>query len=294
MLGHLYRCALRLHPHTFRERFGGEMLSIFDHTSGTFSRCRLLSDSMLSLMRQWTMRPEFWNEVPIGSQRRVAIDGLPSFAMLDPFRPRAAAVIHGLILTAILFSLTCFAIRYSAIHVLHIHIPTIEFDNSQVIHPSAGPSEVLGPSASALPDNATQRASAQVGTLPTHLYVEPIPVEPDQTTQPTVPGFPLKTASNLPGVPARVATVVEIRLDLYRGDYVSESPHLTISIGISKGHLVMKLDGQPQRTLTPISETTFLVDGTPGSQIEFARATGGKCRRLLLSEPGRQIIAQRP
>src|SRR5713101_7167578 len=120
MLRSLYRYVLRLHPPAFRKRFADEMLSIFDHTIGKLAGVRLLGDCLLSLARQWALRPEFWHD--FFPTRRPAGNGLPSFATLDPFRPRAGAMIHGLVLSTAIFCMTCFAIKYSWIHVLHVHI----------------------------------------------------------------------------------------------------------------------------------------------------------------------------
>jgi len=63
MLRPLYCCVLRLHPPGFRRRFAGEMLSIFDHTPEKPAAARLLADGLLSLLRQWTLRPESWHEI---------------------------------------------------------------------------------------------------------------------------------------------------------------------------------------------------------------------------------------
>ncbi len=62
MLRPLYRWVLRLHPAGFRTRFADEMLSIFDHTTGITATVRLLVDGLISLLRQWTLRPEFRHE----------------------------------------------------------------------------------------------------------------------------------------------------------------------------------------------------------------------------------------
>ena len=136
MLRPLYRCLLRLHPSGFRRRFADEMLSIFDHSVGKPAALRLLVDGLVSLARQWALRPEFWHELSPAQQP--AADGVPSFYTLDPFRPRAGAVIHGLVLSTALFCLTCFAIRYSWIHILHVNIPAVQFDSPRSMQPSAG------------------------------------------------------------------------------------------------------------------------------------------------------------
>jgi hypothetical protein len=136
MLRPLYRCVLRLHPSGFRRRFADEMISIFDHSVGKPAALRLLVDGLLSVARQWALRPEFWHE--LSPTQQPAVDGIPSFYTLDPFRPRAGAVIHGLVLSTALFCLTCFAIRYSWIHILHLNIPAVQFDSPRSMQPRAG------------------------------------------------------------------------------------------------------------------------------------------------------------
>jgi hypothetical protein len=149
MLRRIYRCVLRLHPPAFRSRFGDEILSIFDQASGRLSRCRLLMDSMLSLVRQWTLRQEFWRDSVSAPTPQAALDGIPSFCVLSPFRPRPTAVVPGLILSIAIFSLTCVAIKYSWIHVLHIRIPEVQFQAPQWIPPHAtatgAPDRTTGP-----------------------------------------------------------------------------------------------------------------------------------------------------
>ena len=138
MFRRIYRCVLRLHPPAFRSRFGDEILSIFDEAKGGLSGFRLLMDSILSLVRQWTLRPEFWRERVSSPAPQAALDGIPSFCILSPFRPRPTAVVPGLILSIAIFSLTCVAIKYSWIHVLHVRIPEVQFEAPQWIPPNAG------------------------------------------------------------------------------------------------------------------------------------------------------------
>ena len=137
MLRPLYRYMLRLHPPGFRQRFADEMLSIFDHSEGKLARAKLLADALLSVVRQWTLRPEFWPEISPAPQP--APDGIPSFHILDPFRPRPSAVIQGLVLSTAIFCLTCFAIRYSWINILHVRIREIQAENSQSVQSDSGP-----------------------------------------------------------------------------------------------------------------------------------------------------------
>ena len=76
MLRVLHHLVLRAHPPYFRQRFAEEMQSIFDQTGGTLAAAGLLVDAILSLGRQWTLRPEFWEEpalAAVGTRR----SGLP-------------------------------------------------------------------------------------------------------------------------------------------------------------------------------------------------------------------------
>jgi hypothetical protein len=138
MLRSLYRCALRLHPPAFRQRFAGEMLSIFDQQATRFARARLMVDAFASLCRQWALRSEFWSLSASESTQALPI-GIPTFYTIRPFRPRGAAVINGLLLTGAVFCLTCFAIRYSWIRVLHVRIPEVQFERSEWTPPAASP-----------------------------------------------------------------------------------------------------------------------------------------------------------
>ncbi len=54
-----YRFLLRLHPSEFRDRFGDEMLCIFDDASIEGAASFVL-DGCLSLVRQWAKRPQIW------------------------------------------------------------------------------------------------------------------------------------------------------------------------------------------------------------------------------------------
>jgi Ca2+-binding EF-hand superfamily protein len=85
MLRWFYIWLLKLHPTPFRQRFGDEMLDIFDRAG---SRVRLIGDAMLSLMRQWALRPEY----------RVSAE-VAMFRTIHDYRPRPIALVNGGLLT---------------------------------------------------------------------------------------------------------------------------------------------------------------------------------------------------
>jgi hypothetical protein len=79
MMRSLYASLVRLHPRTFRQHFGDEMLSIFDHTSRS-DRFALVSDAVFSLLRQWLLRPGFPQPE---NPPRESLAGAPMFLVLD-------------------------------------------------------------------------------------------------------------------------------------------------------------------------------------------------------------------
>jgi hypothetical protein len=56
----LYRCLLWLHPASFEERFGEELLWIFDLGRASETGITLLLDCFISLCRQWLFRSGLW------------------------------------------------------------------------------------------------------------------------------------------------------------------------------------------------------------------------------------------
>jgi len=196
MLRPLYRCVLRLHPPGFRKRFADEMLSIFDQTAGKLGEVKLLADGLLSLVRQWTLRPEFWHE--ISPTQQPAPDGIPRFHSLDPFRPRPSAVIHGLVLSTVVFSLTCFAIRYSWIHILRVRIREVQSDSPPSTPTDYGP--VASARSSKPPDllRPEQVAPLDLPTSPSSALNLPVPVtSPASAVQDHIRKSPVTQSSSV-------------------------------------------------------------------------------------------------
>jgi hypothetical protein len=59
MATRFYRWLVRVHPRQFRERFGAEMLCVYDE-AGLGERPMLFVDSAISLVRQWVVRSRYW------------------------------------------------------------------------------------------------------------------------------------------------------------------------------------------------------------------------------------------
>jgi hypothetical protein len=76
MAARLYRWLVRLHPPAFRQRFGPEMLCVYDEADRG-ERPRLLVDGVVSLGRQWVARSRYWivGVAALGALLQVAAAG---------------------------------------------------------------------------------------------------------------------------------------------------------------------------------------------------------------------------
>lgn len=303
MLRSLYRCAVRLHPPAFRKRFAEEMLSIFDHARGTPAALTLFLDALLSLSRQWTLRPEFWHDAPSPVAPQAASDGIPSFYTISPFRPRGAAFIHGLILSLALFCVTCFAIRYSWIHVLHVRIPEVQFERPSWIPPShatSGVSQSVPASAIALErDNTSQTALVSAPAVPQAPPATLARRRSLRRLKETTPAGPENNPPTASQAQGEIAPAPVIYPDIYEGSYAVDGPvklTLVITTSTEDGSLMMIRSGQPGLRLIPLSETKFAVQGIDKCWIEFVpnpSTPGSPMRQLRFSCNGRRYLASR-
>jgi len=146
MTRRLYILLLRLHPAPFRQRFGEEMLGIFDQSAQNFS---LLADGFISLFRQRTLR-----------RHAIAFSppvGVPLFYSAAPEVPPANVFVPGALISLLAFSLIYFVMSH-------------RWQQTRLIvgshHPS--PSHILGAHTEA-------RADAD---LPAEVKLQPYPFHP--------------------------------------------------------------------------------------------------------------------
>jgi hypothetical protein len=276
MLRRLYRCAVRLHPSRFRRRFGDEMLYIFDQQKGRLAALSFMLDCVFSLLRQWMLRPHIGVELPAAPLLSQTADHIPSFETLDTFCPRASAIINGTVLSLILFWLTVFAIRYSWIHVLNLSTREIAIVSSQQASHSAG--------SSSQPLALVSKRSSE------RLQLDVIPIEPENAQTKTI----TSSTPRSPAAPVRTHGVtIWLRLELYVGKYISNSPPAKISIRIEGDHLSLAAAGHPQLALSPVSPMRFVIVGTEDDYVDFAPDDQGRICCLSLVESGNVITAQR-
>jgi hypothetical protein len=100
----MYAFLMGLHPRGFRERFSGEMLSIFDESPGKIA---LLADACVSVLRQQALRPGD----PAGPPAGPAPDGVPVFYLVDDSLPRKPVLLQGALLSLGVFAGVVFAVN---------------------------------------------------------------------------------------------------------------------------------------------------------------------------------------
>src|ERR1700732_4391535 len=132
MLRVCYPYLLRFHPARFRERFAEEMLSIFDHIEGRAGRGKLVADAFISLLRQWTMRPQNWGQETTASVP-ICATAAPAFFTLGDFKPRKSALFYGAVVTLILYSSLFVVLRHSRKH--YVYLPSAL--SERVVSPDA-------------------------------------------------------------------------------------------------------------------------------------------------------------
>jgi hypothetical protein len=261
------------------------MLYIFDQQKGRLGALGLMLDCVFSLLRQWTLRPHIDIELLAAPLPSPTADHIPSFGTLDRFRPRASAILNGTVLSLILFCMTVAAIRYSWIHVLNLRIREVEFVSGQQVYPQTRTSGSVG--------NSTQpiiQGVKKSNHISERLQVDVIPVEPESTQTKSI----ASSSPRASAAPVRTRGVtIWLRLELYVGKYISNSPPAKISIRIEGDHLSLAAAGHPRLALSPVSPTRFVIVGAENNDVDFTPDAQGRICGLSLVESGNVITAQR-
>ncbi len=105
----LYTILLRLHPRSFRERFGEEMTNIFDEEGRKVAVMALLLDGLVSLFRQWALRPRR-QEALFSAVGPAQAYNIPMFHTFESRPIRQRALVSGVLLSAMLFGVVSIAI----------------------------------------------------------------------------------------------------------------------------------------------------------------------------------------
>ncbi len=91
------------------------MLDIFDETNRDQAVGPLFADGLLSLLRQWTLRPEFRSPTLLNAVSKGAPD-VPAFRTLESYKPCPTALVNGGILSVIVLLAVAVAIGRGGSH----------------------------------------------------------------------------------------------------------------------------------------------------------------------------------
>jgi hypothetical protein len=310
MLRFLYSWLLRLHPEGFRKRFTQEMLSIFDQVGKGPAAAKLVADALLSLLRQWTLRSEYWET----ASERVpwSADGAPVFYIVESFKPRRGALYAGGIITLTLFCAGYLDLKYDWRHPAFIPFKGIEFAESpEGFAPGSPP--VVTPQGSAYPYSRLQPVSPRrVTKLPEVLSsTTEQPLHPPLTAPPALPktraqagldafdsnSHPIRVSPSSLDRAVTPEKISEDALQIYAGAYVTDPPaEFTILITAEDGELAIEIPREPKSGLVHADGTRFVFAGPHdrnGNWIEFLKRDDGTADELRIYINGRQFAAHR-
>ena len=313
MLRLLYCWLLRFHPARFRERFGEEILSIFDHIEGRAAAAGLLADAFISLLRQWTMRSEYWEEkaavsVPAG------VGGFPVFYTLESFKPRKSALIGGAVLTWIVCSAVFLAIRHSKIH--SVYLPSVSFEpapSSNAQLPAGAPN--LSPTqASVRPSTqaSTRQAIIESGTntpeadrvrvgrrIPPEANSSAEVSEPREQARLTSSDTLHRNITTTSPVQSLSQPFVSTNISRenpfsYVGEYSTDAPgKFSVLITAEDGHLMIEIPGEQKSMLIPVNGTRFAFCETQNNWVEFMKHDNGAAYGLRIYRNGSEFRGHR-
>ncbi len=272
MLRFIYRGVLRAHPSWFRRRFADEMLSIFDQTQGPLAAARLLGDGIVSLLRQWTLRPEFWEEPTVPATP----NGAPLFHTFESSKPRTEALLYGAFLSVLVLNGVCWTMGYAWNH------PTFVWIQQPVISPpEAWKSKSAGqaaPTAEGDESLYTDRGRV-VLVFKSHAPSSAAPAASTFQGNTISPQRNVDTSGSAQAVPVVDAQT----LQSYAGTYVDESGNDPgISISVREGRLQLEVPGLGGSPLAAMSRTKFVAVALPDCWIDFS-TNGGYIRGVQLN-----------
>ena len=279
MLRFLYCAVLHVHPRYFRKRFAEEMLAIFDQAHSRLAQTGLLADAVVSLVRQWTVRPGFWEE-----PAPAAVDGgVLLFSSLGDTKPRTGALFYGAILSALVLNGVSLTMGYA-----WEHPRFLEFRQPAIVPPASWrpPSrEIPAPSTYAEPSLSTDQGRVLL------IFNAPGPSTAKSGLRET-PGVPLgeivpSVSNTSSGIPASV-------LPAYAGIYVSHAAggH-RVRVSSHGDGLELEVVGEFRSLLAPLPNSQLLACQVGDCWVAFSASDKGTMDRIEIHHLGREIVAIR-
>jgi len=282
MLRFLYRGVLRAHPSWFRRRFADEMLAIFDQTQGPSAASRLLGDGMISLLRQWTLRPEFWEEPAVPATP----NGVPLFHTFESSKPRTQALLYGAFLSLLVLNGVCWTMGYAWNH------PRFVWIQQPVIRPpESWKSKPPGQGA------ATAAGDESLYTDEGRVLLVFKSHNPARTAKPGTSidqAAPLSTGTSSAGARPAVSGDADVDFEAFVGSYVANSAKAqAVRVTLEDGRLHLEIAGEFRSSFVPVSQTRLVAVGNNDCAIEFTRNTAGMVDRVEIFRGARHLTAIR-
>jgi hypothetical protein len=286
MLRFLYSAVLRAHPPYFRQRFSDEMQAIFDEADSELGRVRLLADAVFSFARQWTLRPQYWEEpTPAAAEGGTAL-----FSSLASSKPRTLALFSGAILSALVLNGVSLTIGYAWEHPIFIQIrrPTIVPPAAWKARPVVKP----GASAAVEPYLFTDEGRVLlVFNSPAHPSPQP------QSAAKPISEAEMSTVPLADIAPSPTNNIVDtpfVVLQTYAGTYVSPAPGgQRVIVTIDSGRLQLDVAGQFRSPLAPLPNPQLLACGVGDCWVMFSTGPKGTVDRIEVHHLGREMVAFR-
>jgi hypothetical protein len=275
MLRSLYQLLLRGHPPYFRQRFAEEMQSIFDQAESRPVAAGLLADAVLSLLRQWSLRPQFWEETPLAVGR-----GTPLFNVLDNNKPRAAALVYGAFLSALVLNGVCWTMGYAWNHPIFIEL------RRPVFVPPASWDRI---STSVPRDETTESAEPSLYTGEGRVVlIFPSHARPGGEADPAI-----QLSMSSPELPARYSGA-PIFLQAYPGAYLSTAENgERVNVTLNSGRLQLEVVGVFSSPIVPVPGSQEMTCAVRNCSATFSTNASSVANEVEIHFDGRTIHAYR-
>ena len=277
MLRLVYRLVLSAHPTCFRRRFAEEMQSIFDEADRGLTQAGLLADAVLSLLRQWSLRPQFGEESPLVA----AGEGTPLFSVLDRNKPRASALVYGALLSVLVLNGASWTIGYAWNHPIFIElrrplfVPPATWDRKSTSVPLSQSTETAEPS-------LYHGEGRVVLIFPSHAHAT-------NEASPTI----FLSMTSPPAEPARSFSA-PIFLQAYPGTYLSSSESgERVNVTLNNGRLQLEVVGFFSSPIEPVPGSQQMTCAVGNCSATFSTNAKGVASRVEIRFGERTIQASR-
>jgi hypothetical protein len=279
MLRLLYRLTLCAHPPCFRRRFAEEMQSIFDEADSGLAEAGLLADAILSLLRQWSLRPQFWEESPLAGAGPG--QGTPIFSVLDKSKPRAAALVYGALLSALVLNGVCWTMGYAWNHPIFIELR----------RPVFVPPASWGRKSMSVPrDEATESAEPSLYTGEGRVVlIFPSHARPSGEADPAI-----QLSMSSREEPAPSSSGAPIFLQAYPGTYLSTAENgARVNVTLHSGRLQLEVVGFFSSPIVPVPGSQEMTCAVRNCFARFSTNASSVANEVEIHFDGRTIHAYR-